>query len=386
MKAIKTIKVNKLLYFTLLLLLIFTTACGEEHLSEGSCSVNEDCSDSKVCDNNLCVVKEAKPFEVTGELYEIGNPTNRETLSLELINRARANPTLEGEFLNATGNNDVVGAISFFKINMDLVVAAFKEYEVRPPIAFNKQLNQAALRTSSLMKEHDVQAHTINGIPFDQRINESGYSWTNIGENIFAYAKSMVQGHAGFNIDWGEGPNGIQNPPGHRNTIMGTKTVFKEVGISVLTNIPSSLKVGPMIIAQDFGIPQGNKNFITGVVYDDLNANKFYDLGEGIGGVTISTENGAYKAVTTDSGAYTLPIDKIGDTRAQASGENFPNQIQNITLKYQNYKLDFNIQKNAANGDASIGFGLVKFIIKAVFEDAETKVYQQAPTNVTLSK
>src|SRR4051812_48774602 len=61
----------------------------------------------------------------TPALYSIdgtsGPPTDEETFYLELINRARANPTAEGQRLRDTTDADVLSAVTFFKTDMALV-------------------------------------------------------------------------------------------------------------------------------------------------------------------------------------------------------------------------------------------------------------------------
>ena len=56
--------------------------------------------------------------------------------------------------------------------------------------------------------------------------------------NVYAYAESVIHTHAGFAIDWGGDPDdpnttGIQNPPGHRDSMMSGS--FREVGIRIAT-------------------------------------------------------------------------------------------------------------------------------------------------------
>src|SRR3954463_16140946 len=52
------------------------------------------------------------PDSPTG-LYSIGDPTNEEQYNLELINRARANPTAEGIRLAQNNDPNVVSAYSY---------------------------------------------------------------------------------------------------------------------------------------------------------------------------------------------------------------------------------------------------------------------------------
>src|SRR5207302_172867 len=58
--------------------------------------------------------------------------------------------------------------------------------------------------------------------------------------------------------------------------------------------------------------------FITGVVINDANGNGKYDIGEGLGGVSISVSNGA-STTTFGSGGYSLQLDP-GTYTVTASG------------------------------------------------------------------
>ena len=43
---------------------------------------------------------------------------------------------------------------------------------------------------------------------------------------MFSYAKSPLHGHAGFNVDWGSGDNGMQTGRGHRINLMSIGKKF----------------------------------------------------------------------------------------------------------------------------------------------------------------
>ncbi len=336
------------------------------------------------CGEETQTVAYKPAFDVKGDLYQIGNPTDEETYVLELINRARANPEKEGIFLTNTGVANVEQAISYFKVNKEIVKSDFKTYTKTFPLAFNKYLNAAAKLTSEMQRDNDVQAHEINGIDPGDRMTQSGYKWRGYGENIYAYSEDALYSHAGFNIDWGNGPNGVQNPPGHRNNIMGIggSGSLREAGICVLNDIPAEKTVGPKIVSHDFGIAGDNSYFfITGVIYNDLNNNNFYDMGEGVSGVTISADNGKFYAVSTASGAYTIPFSATdGITKIQAFSDNFATQVANVTLESKNYKLDFNVQNTGANGDASVGFKTVN-LFKTNNLNIENNKIHYSPAN-----
>jgi hypothetical protein len=161
------------------------------------------------------------------------------------------------------------------------------------------------------MLQNEFQGHSgSDGSSEASRISDAGYDWIRIAENVFAYAQSVPHGHAGFEVDWGENPDGtpipggMQIPPGHRLTIHNPD--LREIGVGVVHGQNGS--VGPQIVTQDFGTQPGATPFITGVVFYDINGNQFYDLGEGIGGATVQVASATTHAVTARSGGYSVPV------------------------------------------------------------------------------
>ncbi|MFM7157151.1 MAG: CAP domain-containing protein, partial [Bacteroidota bacterium] len=103
--------------------------------------------------------------------YSHGDPTVEEQYTLELINRARANPNAEGIRLVDTQDPDVQGAISAFAINKTLVKTQFSSYPARPPLAFNSRLIDCARGHSKDMRDNDYQGHNgSNGSTMTDRI------------------------------------------------------------------------------------------------------------------------------------------------------------------------------------------------------------------------
>lgn len=175
------------------------------------------------------------------------------------------------------------------------------------------------------------------------RIASAGYTLATGGENIFSYVKSVFQGHAGFQIDWGAGTGGMQGPPrGHRANIHSSG--FREIGVGVRlgSNTVGNATVGPQLVTQDFGTASGATPFVTGVVYYDLNGNGFYDPGEGIGGVTVSVQGSSYYAVSANSGGYSVPVPNSDATRTVSFSGIGLNQSMNATISgLKNAKADF---------------------------------------------
>lgn len=248
-------------------------------------------------------------------LYSIGEPTDEEQLYLEFINRARANPPAEGLRLAFTTDAEVRSAINFFAVDTNALVQAFNAIAPAPPLAFNERLINAARLHSLDMFTNAFQEHVgSDGRALDQRLAAAGYNYTSAAENIFSYAETPWHGHAGFEIDWGFGPGGMQSPPGHRNNIHNAG--LHEVGIGIVngTQTVGGNTVGPQLVTQDFGNQPGARPFLTGVVYYDLNGNGLYDLGEGLRGVRVEVSGVAQYAVSAGSGGYTVPVSNGGRT------------------------------------------------------------------------
>lgn len=271
-------------------------------------------------------------------LYSHGDPTDEEQLMLEYINRARANPKAEGERLFNTTDPEVRSAISYFNINMTQIKNEFAGYPARPPLAMNKELTDAARGHCEDMGTNNFQGHDgSDGSNLMDRASRAGYPGSFLGENVFAYMKSVWHGHCGFNIDWGNAE------PGHRKNIMNYTNdygVYREVGIGIIHKSGGS--TGPLICTEDFGTAADY--FVLGVVYKDKNSNNFYDIGEGLSGVSISLNKGSYSAVTSKSGGYAIPLSSItGSVTVTASGGGLLEpQTRTISVtKDMNVKVDF---------------------------------------------
>ena len=242
--------------------------------------------------------------------YSIGSPTDEEQLYLEYINRARANPPAEGLILATTTDPSVLTTYAYFGVDTNLMQSQFNAIAATPPLAMNAKLMAAARVHSGDMFTNQYQGHTgTDGSSPGDRITAQGYSWSTCGENVFSYSEYVFYGHAAFEVDWGSGTGGMQTPPGHRLNIHNS--TFREVGVGIVDG--TSGPVGPQLVTQDFATQPSATPFITGVVYYDLNRNGFYDVGEGIGGVTVQVPGSTYFAVTAASGGYAVPVTTNGN-------------------------------------------------------------------------
>ncbi|MDE1467294.1 CAP domain-containing protein [Aurantiacibacter sp. D1-12] len=287
-------------------------------------------------------------------------PTAEEQLMLELINRLRMDP--QGEYARLTTPEvlaEIQGALNYFGVDLSSFEAAMNSFAAVAPLAWNDNLATAASGHNVAMISADSQSHQLPGEPgIGQRATDAGYTgWNRLGENIYAFSNSIIYGHAGFVIDWGfddvdfdsngqrysdwqSRGDGIQDPAGHLLSLMNGN--FTEVGIAIDLETDPSTDVGPYVITQDFGHRFAYNAQFLGVVIDDTDGDDFYDIGEGMGGVTVTLvgTSGTYATTTWDSGGWQIEV-PAGTYDITFSGGALDGTIvANATLGSTNVKLD----------------------------------------------
>jgi Ca2+-binding RTX toxin-like protein len=292
-------------------------------------------------------------------------PTAEEQLTLELVNAARADPGGEVDRLildrenRIAADSDVTSALTFFDVDIDLLVAQLAEFEAVAPLAWNDNLGQSADTHSELMISFDEQSHNLPGEPgLLDRTADAGYeNAQRIGENVFAFSQSTEYGHAGFIIDWGFGPGGIQDPAGHRNSLLSAN--FTEIGISILEENDVETSVGPFVVTQHLGTRFDYNAQLLGVVIDDTDNDDFYDIGEGLGGVTVTAvgDAGTFTTTTWDAGGYQIEL-AAGTYEVTFSGGALDGTItQTVQIGTDNVKLD----AEADDAVSAVSNGVARF-------------------------
>lgn len=281
--------------------------------------------------------------------YSIGSPTDAEQLYVELINRARADADAEALRLAETADPRILGAYATFAVDLDLFIQGMAaQPSPTPPLAINPILTDMARLHSLDQLNNLFQGHTSSADPPEpfvpagdlaSRARAIGYSYQRLAENVFAYAESVPYGHAGFVVDWGNGPGGMQDPPGHRNIIHSPD--YREIGVGVLLNQDPSVDIGPQVVTQNFGAARGARPMITGVTYFDLDADNFYDIGEGLGDVEVTVEGSDYYAVSAHSGGYAVPLPGNGVYEVTFRTSGMLDEVHTVTVSNgENRKVD----------------------------------------------
>lgn len=296
-----------------------------------------------------------------------GDPTPDVQFTLELINRARADPVAEGNRLSAAAlaadpglnaglspgippGSGQAGDITEGLVSPENIVGP------RPPLAMNAILIGTARAHSQDMYANDYFAHnTLGGVTPEQRMINAGFNWMVpgglAGENIAAAESTSPGVHAtaeqlenllmiDFNIP----------DRGHRVNLLSTTVApfFREVGIGYFHNdTPTPVNHMTDLLTQDFGRIPSNGPFVLGVAYNDVTGIGFYDPTRPLAGVTVelSSGTGAF-AVTASAGGFAFPVDTTGPFTIRFTGGPLGSSsfTQLITPPFpgENVKVDFN--------------------------------------------
>ena len=241
--------------------------------------------------------------------YTFGTPSGDETEMLAEINRARSNPTAEGQRLAATLNPANYGIEqSEYQADVNELLTDFPTYQVRPPLAFNADLNASAqAHTADMVKTEVLTHNSSNGQTYLQRVISFGYTEPS-GENCDGAAKDSAsytpwEIEADYELDF--------SVPGygHRMNVM-----------EPVINGTVEIGIGQHALGgwntEDFG---GDRTvtLLSGTVFTDDAGTGFYVSGEGVASVVVTAPGASsYYAVTVKSGAYTLPLDLLAPYNA----------------------------------------------------------------------
>lgn len=292
-------------------------------------------------------------------------PTALEQLYLEMLNRARTDPA--GEFdrwvVDAATREGVdehiTAALRYFNNaslqtgtgdGVDMVLLENQLTALTPAgvLAWNPLLADSADLKSEAMIDADRQSHDLDGdgqYDFPTYLYANGYFVTGIpayvSENLFAYGETPEFGHASIVFDYGFGTGGIQTPPLHREAMMDPQ--FNEVGIAALEVADTNTTIGPVAVTQHLGRRDGYQAQLLGVVINDADGDDFYDIGEGLGGITITAVGDAGTFVTTTwaSGGYQMVLPE-GVYTVTFSGDGLDGVVieDGVVMGSVNIKLD----------------------------------------------
>lgn len=218
--------------------------------------------------------------------------TAAEQLLIEYLNRARLDPEAEA-------------ARYGIDLNADLAPDTL-DGTTKQPLAPNPLLHAAAEEHSQWMLQADEFSHTgEGGSSPHERMEDAGYVFTGTwrsGENI---AWSGTTGRIDLTAAIDVHHEGLFKSAGHRQNIL--QGDFREIGIAQVRGdfAQNGTVYDSSMLTQNFAV-SGDTLFLTGVAYDDSDADAFYSVGEGVSGVDIRI--GAASAATAAAGGYGLAL------------------------------------------------------------------------------
>lgn len=253
------------------------------------------------------------------------DPAANEQLLIYELNRARNNP-------QRYAAENSLGAL------LDSVNPS-------PPLAVNGTLVHSASFHAEEMAANDYFSHqsAVTGDWPNKMARNAGYVLPGFWGDNFNYIESLAAGYSDVLAalkalieDSGT------SPPGHRYHLLATGPdanfwlAHREIGTGYDSN-------GGSTYVRYYAIHTAYVNsgdlFLTGVVYDDANANNRYDLNEGLGGVTVS--DGTNNVLTNPEGGWSLPtVD--GNYTVTATGGPFTGTgTANVVVSGANVEIDF---------------------------------------------
>ncbi|KAA0218226.1 hypothetical protein EDM80_01575 [bacterium] len=291
-------------------------------------------------------------------------PSNTEALAIYEINRARANPQA---YDSANSLGGILAGIT-----------------PASPLALNERLVTSSRFHSTEMAQNGYFAHTsaITGNQPNLMVRNAGYplisSFPNAANNLESLACQFTPSSGGISYS---APNAIRalivdsgvSPPGHRYHLLawgGSSSEinfyrqFREIGTGYAEGfrpeMPFSSSTPPDGSGAYWSIHTGVRDttvyFICGFVYNDSNSNGRYDLGEGLGGVTVSANGGGsvvVNATTNSAGMYWLNLNPATWTLTCSGGSFGGPTYAQVTLSTNNVAVDF----RQGNVNVDVNFG-----------------------------
>jgi hypothetical protein len=176
--------------------------------------------------------------------------------------------------------------------------------------------------------------------------------------NSLGFAPSAAIGHAAWNIDWGPLPN---DPPGmqpgrpHRNCVMDTPDSIATLPMTNtgIAAVATNGLLAPMVAVANYAnantaIGDHHNRFVVGTVWEDLDGDTFYDPGEGIPGVVVTTDTANWFAVTSLGGGYAIPLLDPGALQVTFSGGGLSTKVVDVMVGTTSVLVDYEVPEPGA--------------------------------------
>lgn len=208
------------------------------------------------------------------------------------------------------------------------------------PLAFNSLLNNSSELHSQWMLTADIFSHTgSGGSDAGMRMKAAGYVFS----GAWAWAENIswasTRAPTGYQDEALIMHTGLMNSPGHKTNILNA--TYREIGIGF--ELGNFQGYDATMLTENFA-KSGLKVFLVGVAFDDKDGDRFYDVGEALGGVTVKITNvssGAVVTTTTQAaGGYQLAL-AAGTYTVTFSSAGLVDTTSTVTIGSSNIKLDW---------------------------------------------
>lgn len=208
------------------------------------------------------------------------------------------------------------------------------------PLAMDSDLNTAAeLHTAYQISVNKLTHTGSGGTTAYTRMVNAGFDFNGSstwGENV---GWQSITGTSSYQDELTRIHDWLMNSPGHRANLLNGS--FREVGLGFATGTFQGYNSA--VVTEDFAKATGNA-FVTGVAIDDKDGDRFYDVGEGLGSVTVTAVNsstGAARTTTTGTaGGYKLDL-APGTYKLTFSASGYASTTSTVTIASSNVKLDW---------------------------------------------
>jgi len=293
-------------------------------------------------------------------------PTEFEQYMIELLNRARVDPEGEVNRLGTGSLNEGPPTLGGFP------------YTIPPgpkqPLAVSTTIMDAAIDYAQLLNDTDTFCHGCFGTSSTDRMWMAGYvpflndfDFFDIAGYTLAYGGAQDPGcssgcaiwvpgreNLSFRAEWpsngmiddligaiDQAHTGLFNDftvpsRGHRSTMLYGE--WKEVGIGIVEGQDDGGSSDSVYIVQNFAHRSDTGPFLTGVAYDDVDADGFYtpNGSEALGGIAVNvyytgTSTLAGSTTTLDAGGYSVELG-IGLYDVIASGSGWSQSYWDVPI------------------------------------------------------
>ncbi len=208
------------------------------------------------------------------------------------------------------------------------------------PLAFDGDLNESSENHSNWIISTDTFSHRgIGGSSPGDRMEAAGFEFTGNwtwGENI---ARMSTRGPEGLEDEVQQLHTNLMDSPGHRANLLNN--AFREIGVGFEVGQFGNFENA--VVTQNFA-RTASDFFLTGVVFNDKDNDKGYDINEGLPGVKVSAKNHATDAIVTTitngGGGYNLEELINGIYTVSFSGNGVDTTSKQVSINNRNKKLD----------------------------------------------